>query len=430
MDFFSIASSQLNIFLQSVAAAWDAVWWIVLPAIAVILFWDFWKLYLHVRFVQRMNWKLLEIKIPKNVMKTPKAMEQIFAAAHAPYSYGLSATRKYWKGIEEYWMSFELVGRAGESHFYLRVPGDYWYMMESAIYAQYPEAEISEAEEYMDQFPKILPNQNFDLSGLDEVLRHENYLPIRTYQAFEEPVEEQRLDPIGPIMEAMSRLREDEQLWYQLIVRPTGEDFRKEGETKISKMMGLEEKNKPAGLFAGFGLGVTLGDIILAPFKHPEGTALKKEEKPKTVRMILSSGEKDVMDGIQAKISKIAFEATPRFIYINRRGEPDTGFMNTVHGFIRQFNTQDMNSLRPYSLTSTASYTVHGFFKKTKVKWRKHLIYENYRNIVPCRKKSILNIEELATIFHFPITAVSTTELEKIASRKGSPPASVPIIEE
>ncbi len=424
-----IASSQLNILLQSIAAAWNAVWWIVLPAIAAVIFWESWKLYLHVRFLKRMNWKFLEIKVPKNVLKTPKAMEQIFAAAHAPYSYGLSAFRKYWKGMEEPWMSFELIGRAGESHFYLRIPGDFRHMMESAIYGQYPEAEISEVEDYLEQFPKNLPNRNFDVSGFEEVLRHENYLPIRTYDSFEESVEEQRLDPIGPLMEAMSRLRDDEQLWYQLIVKPTGEDFKKEGEAKIKKMMGIEEK-KPSGLFDGFGLGISLGDVIAAPFRHPGDVVPKKEEKPKATRMILSSGEKDVMDGIQAKISKIAFEATVRFVYINRNGAPDEGFLNTVHGFIRQFNTQDMNSLKPNSPTTTASYAVHGLFRKTKIRLRKRLMYDSYRNLVPGSKKSILNIEELATIYHFPITAVSTTELEKIASRKGSPPASVPVIEE
>jgi hypothetical protein len=44
--------------------------------------------------------------------------------------------------------------------------------------------------------------------------------------------------------------------------------------------------------------------------------------------------------------------------------------------------------------------------------------------------ESVLNIEELATIFHFPLGTVSTTELEKVGSRRGSPPASLPIIDE
>lgn len=158
---------------------------------------------------------------------------------------------------------------------------------------------------------------------------------------------------------------------------------------------------------------------------------MKKEApKEKQIRMILSPTEKEITEGIAMKISKIAFEATVRFVYVNRRGAPDAGFMNTVHGFIRQFNTQDMNSLKPNGETTTASYAVRGFFKKTRLRWRKRLMYESYQHILPSHHKSILNIEELATILHFPITAVSTTELEKIASRKGSPPSGLPMMEE
>ena len=88
-------------------------------------------------------------------------------------------------------------------------------MMESAIYAAYPEAEITEAEDYLEEFPHVLPNETFDISGFEEVLRHENYLPIRTYPMFEEMVEEHRIDTIAPLMEAMSKLKNDEQLWFQ-----------------------------------------------------------------------------------------------------------------------------------------------------------------------------------------------------------------------
>ncbi len=255
--------------LQSIFIAWGEVWWIVLPLIAIFIFWDFWLYYLHVRFIKAISWKLLEIKVPKNVLKTPKAMEQIFAAAHAPYSYGFIAYDKYWKGKEEWWMSFELVGRAGESHFYLRVPKDFQHMMEAAIYAQYPEAEITEVDDYLQHFPEVLPNKEIDVSGFEEMLKSANYLPIRTYLAFEDPTEERRLDTIAPIMELMSKLKDDEQVWYQLVIRPTGEDFKEEGQKKITQILGLESREKKGGLFSGFGPGVTLGRGCPGAFRAP-----------------------------------------------------------------------------------------------------------------------------------------------------------------
>jgi hypothetical protein len=417
--------------LHSILVVWDTVWWIVLPLIAVIILWDMWLAHLHYKFGRSIRWKLLEIKVPKNVLKTPKAMEQIFAAAHAPYSYGISNFRKYWEGVEEYWMIFELVGRAGETHFYLRLPSQFRNMMESAIYAQYPEAEISEVDDYLQELPQSLPTEQFDISGFEEILRHESFLPIRTYPMFEESVEERRIDTIAPLMEAMSKLKDDEQLWFQVLIKPTGEAFREAGEKEIRKLLGVEEKKK-VSMWPKFDLGITMSEALRAPFQHP-GEATKSPDKAdKPQRFLMTPTDKERAEAIQLKISKLAFNTTLRFAYIDRKTEkPDPGHTNSIHGFIRQFNTQNLNSLKPNGATSTASYSVKGpLFKKMRIHSRKRSLYESYKYFSPNSTESILNIEELATVFHFPLAVVSTTELEKVESRRGSPPATLPIVEE
>ncbi len=418
--------------IQSILVVWGLVWWIALPIIAIIILWESWLLHLHYKWVTGIKWKLLEIKVPKTILKTPKAMEQIFAAAHAPYTYGIPPFKKYVQGQDEYWMVFELVARAGETHFYLRVPTQYRNMMESAIYAAYPEAEITEAEDYLEELPHTFPNETFDISGLEEVLRHENYLPIRTYPMFEEAVEEHRIDTIAPLMEAMSKLKDNEQLWFQVVIKPTGEAFRTEGEKEIKKLLGIEEPKKQS-LWPKFDLGLTPSEIIRGPFEHPgEAKSSKDAKQEKLPRFLMTPVDKERADAIHLKISKIAFEATLRFIYLEKKEEStNAGHTNSIHGFIRQFNTQNLNSLKPDSPTNTASYSVKGpLFKQTRIRARKHHIYEAYRHFSPAHHESILNIEELATIFHFPLAVVSTTELEKVESRRGSPPASLPIIEE
>ena len=417
--------------VASILVVWGYVWWIALPVIAFIIFWEAWLLHLHYQFVTSIKWKLLEIKVPKTILKTPKAMEQIFAAAHAPFSYGYSGYQRYVQGMEEYWMVFELVGRAGETHFYLRVPSSFRNMMESAIYAAYPEAEITEAEDYLEEMPKVLPSPTFDLSGFEEVLRHPNYLPIRTYPMFEESIEEHRIDTIAPLMEAMSKLKNDEQLWFQMLIKPTGEAFQKEGEAEIKKILGIEEQKKPS-MWPTLDLGLSMGEVIRGPFEHPgEAKPSKDQKQEKMPRFLMTPNDKEKADAIHLKISKLAFAATLRFLYVEKReGAVDSGHTNSIHGFIRQFNTQNLNSLKPDKATSTAGYTVKGLFKKTRLRARKRYLYEKYRKFSPGSHESILNIEELATVFHFPLAVVSTTELEKVESRKGSPPASLPIIEE
>ena len=41
-----------------------------------------WRGYVEGLYLRSMTWTLLEIKVPKNISRTPKAMEQIFAALH------------------------------------------------------------------------------------------------------------------------------------------------------------------------------------------------------------------------------------------------------------------------------------------------------------------------------------------------------------
>jgi hypothetical protein len=419
----------------SIWKVWAATWWVFTPIIAAIILVDAWKLYLHVKFVKNIKWVVLEIKVPKNVMKTPKAMEQIFAAAHTPYSYGFRWYDKNIKGLEEKFMSFELVGRAGETHFYLRVPAELRNLMESSIFGQYPDAEVVEVEDYLHELPHVLPNNEIDVGGFEEVFGKPNWYPLRTYQAFEEPVEEQRIDPIAQLVEAMSKMTGDQQFWMQLIVVPTGTDWALKGEKEINKIHGIEEKkdHKP-GLLPDFDLGITLSEALRAPFQHPgEAQPHKKEERQtKQARTVLTAKEKELTEGIANKIAKLGLQTTIRFMFIGRHGESSGVDRNMpfAHGYIRQFNTQTLNNLKPSKEYNSAGYTVRGMFKRIRLGYRKRIMYERYTHVTQNHHAPILNIEELATIYHFPITAVSTTQLEKIESKKGSPPATLPILEE
>ncbi|MDP3725446.1 MAG: hypothetical protein Q8R20_03200 [Nanoarchaeota archaeon] len=405
---------------------WKQVWWFAAPLMTAFICWEFWVLYIRFKFIVNIKWKLLEIKVPKNILKTPKAMEQIFAAAHAPYSYGLRWGEKYIEGKVEYWMSFEIVGSAGESHFYLRLPAQYRNLMESAIYAQYPNAEIKEVEDYVKQMPFVLPNKKFEIYGNEQILKRDDHYPIRTYPMFEESVEERRVDTIAPLLEAVSRLKAEEQVWIQIMVRPTGDDWQKKGEEMMNKMMGVDEKRTKK---SGLSLGLSFGELLRAPFEHPSLEPIKeKKDEFKFKMLMLTPSQKEVAESVEKKIAKLGFETTIRFVYIDHRNAFSRDNVAAVTGFFRQFNTQNLNLLRPDKLTMTAA--VHGLFIKTRLNWRKRLIWDHYRDMIFNHHKPILNIEELATIYHFPILGVESTYLEKVESRKGGPPAALPMMDE
>src|SRR3989344_227014 len=405
---------------------WKQVWWFAAPLMTAFICWEFYVFYIRYKFIVGIRWKLLEIKVPKNILKTPKAMEQIFAAAHTPYSYGLRWGEKYIGGKVEYWMSFEIVGSAGESHFYLRLPAQYRNLMESAIYAQYPNAEIKEVEDYVKEMPRTLPNKKFEIYGNEQILKTPDYYPIRTYPMFEESVEERRVDTIAPLLEAISRLKEEEQVWIQIMVRPTGDAWKKKGEEAVNKMLGVDEKKTKK---SGLGLGISFGEMLRAPFEHPSVEPIKeKREEFKFKMLMMTPGQKEAADAIGIKIAKLGFETTIRFIYVDHRNAFSRDNVAAVSGYFRQFNTQNLNLFRPDKLTMTAA--VHGLFIKTRLNWRKRLIWDHYRDMIFNHHNSILNIEELATIYHFPIIGVESTYLEKVESRKGGPPATLPMMEE
>lgn len=429
MEHFFFPSGAPPILISIISAildVWNRVWWIALPLMSAFIFWDFWILYIQYRFITSIRWVVLEIKVPKNILKTPKSMEQIFAAAHTPYSYGLRFLEKYWQGMVEYWMSFDIVGAAGEAHFYLRLPKQFRNLMESAIYAQYPDAEITEVEDYVKQMPKVLPNEKFQIYGNEQIFAKPDCYPIRTYPMFEDPVDERRVDPIAGLMEAISKLKDEEQIWIQMMIRPTGDAWKKKGEEIVNQMLGLVEKKEKTPWFPG--LGVSMGELVRSPFEHPSTDVKdKKKDDFKFKLLMMSPGQKEIAEGIERKIAKLGFETTIRFIYIDRRNEYTKDNVASVVGYFRQFNTQNLNLFKPDKLTM--SQAVHGMFVQTRLNWRRRLLFERYRDLVFNHHKPILNIEEMATIYHFPIMGVESTYLEKVESRKGGPPAQLPISE-
>ncbi len=399
-----------------------ASWWIVLPLILLFIFLDFWLMTVRRNYLLKIKWKLLEIRIPREILKTPKAMEQVFAAIHATYSGGIKFWDKWWKGKMEDWTSFELVGNAGKVHFYIRVAEPFRNLLESAIYAQYPDVEIVEAEDYDSLLPSILPNKVYDIWGTNFILAREDAYPIRTYPYFEEKVEEQRLDPIAAITETISELKEDEMIWLQFLVRPTGDEWKKKGIELTDKLIGrkADKERTLTEELVEFSI-----DLIKAPIVHPGLPG--EEKKPSAVNAgPLTPGEKDVIKAVEEKISKLGFEAALRFVYIDKADAFTRSNVSAITGALRQFNTQNLNAFKPDgSVTTKADFP----FKARKLFYRKRRIFDSYKLRLFPKKFSIFNTEELATVYHFPTTFVEAPTLHRLESRRGEPPAELPIIE-
>ncbi len=426
-----IANGLLQELATDIGIAWSYVWWLVIPAFLFRPFMYFWLWYIRGLYVQNMRWVLLRVRVPHEILKNPKSMEQIFAAAHGTYSFGVKPYKKYWEGEVEKWTSFEIIGDAEGPRFYIRVLEEARALIESAVYAQYPDAEIEISEDYVKKFPSVLPNTLYDLQGADFVLAAENGLPIRTYEYFESTVEEEKIDTIATLIEALSNHANDETTWIQIIIRPVGRatsEWIKEAEKYRDGLIGRKAKQEP-----------TLKDHLIAVFKNiflvfllkdpsDEKKGLKWPEKKDAEKPMLSTlteNESTKIKAIDRKTAKLAFETIVRWVYIDRKETMNLAKTRGITAWARQFVDENLNTLRP----NLATYTlvVRQPFKKAKAYFKKRMIYDNYRYRRFSAKTSIMNTEELATLYHFPTITVRAPMLGGVEAKKGAPPPSLPV---
>ncbi len=444
-----LLESILNTFIgfYSIGGFLLSLWWIYLPLILLLLIKGLWLKRARQKFVQEMDWVLLEIIPPREVRKTPRAMEQFFAGLH-----GTQRTPN-WKernidGQVQEWFSFEMVSQGGEIHFLIRAPSMYRNLVEAQIYAQYPEAEINQVEDYIDLVPDDLFDQGYDLWGTELILTREDAYPIRTYPAFEKDIiiEEQRIDPIASLLEVMSKLTNGEQIWIQTLVRPVMDDWKRPGEELRDKLVGRKAEKKPSEAAA---LGETGRGVIsqLITGQPPEE---KKEEKPASVS--LTQAEQAVVKAIEENISKIGFETIIRFVYLAPLAAFSKPNVSAVIGCYKQFNTQHLNGFKPNArITTKIDYKIQAkepreisrkkkIFKSCKkrefvlqsknIKYLKLSFFERLPilNWFFIRSKPfVFNIEELATIYHFPGTMVKAPLTPRVEAKKGEPPMGLPV---
>ncbi len=164
--------------------------------------------------------------------------------------------------------------------------------------------------------------------------------------------------------------------------------------------------------------------MLIAIAIWPEWGVVKKEEIKSAISN-LSPGEKLIAEAIENKISKLAFRVSIRFAYIARIDIFSRANMAAVSGAFKQFNTVNLNAFKSNSDAGTSADFP---FKKRKEFLRKQSFIERYANRKwPKKKDFILNVEELATIYHYPILTVLTPTMRRVESKKAEPPVSLPV---
>ncbi len=304
----------------------------------------------------------LLVKLPSENEVEVEAAEQFFASL---WGFKRSWWKTLWQG--QYRISFEIVAKTSGIGFYVVVPDELALAVEKKINGAYPEAEID----------IIDPNEVWDRGDFTAVaeikLSGAPYYPIRTF-------EDLASDALSTITSSMGKLSDDDVVALQYIVRPANNNWRRQGNAFVA---GIRKKSS-----------------------DPEGG---------------SSVDTSFIEGVEKKVSKPGFDVAIRVVSIAEdKVTAEHHIQNIVTSF-DQFTDIKYNK-----------------FKKIKPNERKIVDNFIYRTIqvidlsipildIPLyRNISVLNTEEMATIFHFPNNEVKTPGIKWLKARKVPAPEDVP----
>ena len=378
------------------------------------------------------KWHVLAIDIPPLNVQTPKAVEQMFSHLAGAFD-SPDIANKYRHGYKQRAFSFEIISIEGYIQFLIRTESAFRDLVEAAVYAQYPEAEIVEVEDYVDSVPQKFPNDTHEMWAADFGLAENEAYPIRSYREFEHSISKDTVlkDPMGTFLESFTRIGPGEQMWFQIIVEPISNSWKEKAINVVKELIGEKSASKKANpvttALGSISKGI-LDDIDWQMTGREYGASSPSsggDDGEKNQLRYLTPGQTKVVEAIEEKITKIGFKTKMRGVYVARKEvfQPTRG-VHALIGAINQFNVPSANSIVPKYGVS-ASY----FFKEWRIKERKNLLMKAYR-----KRKSgvgansyVMNIEELATVWHFPMSHVKAPLVQKAAVKAVEPPAGLPV---
>jgi len=399
---------------------------VVMPFLLLYAFWVIRFRYIQMRYIEKQKKCLLEIKLPKEITKSPAAMEIFFSYMSQGGAGGYAEA--FLDGRTRPWFSCELVSKGGEVHFYIWCSQvKFKTIIESQLYAQYPNIEVYEVkDDYTKDFSFDL--NKYSMYALQYTLTKPDPFPIKTYIDYgldKDQKDEYKIDPMTAVLEFLGSLKAGENAWIQILVRKHEKEGWKHGKFREGK--DLKEEIKVEVKKVRESTMQDSGDDE-SKFKFPNPT----------------KGQNEVIAALERSGTKIPFDCMIRSIYFAESSSFNPSNIGGIIGSMRQYGSNSLNGFRP-AKTTDVSDTYHDFarvlpflnkymnkeiydlkkdmFHAYKLRSFFEYPYKNYE----C-KPFVLTTEELATIFHFPSGMVSQTPtLKRVASKKSEAPSNLPL---
>lgn len=343
---------------------------------------------------------LLEIKVPKFNEQGPVAAGIMFSALH-----GLM--EKETKSVH---VSFEIAADATGVKFYTYVPKYFEKFVKSQIYAQYPEAEIFEADDYS----RALAIPGDAVAAAELTISKPYFFPIKTFPDFE-------VDPLAAITSAVEDRTNNQKAWMQLLIRPIDDTWQKVGYEYISAVKTGTEFNtsgdnefvaifKSLGkefisILASIPVSILTGGVA-------SGSAADKKGEVKKKEIVLTAGEETAIKSIENKLAKLGFETCVRVMGVGQTQDEAERQVGALVSAMKQFSAANLNS-----------------FVRTDVSDAFQALDKYQQRVLTLHKERLLimDTEELASLFHLPNISVATPNIAWTKAKKVEYPLELPV---
>lgn len=386
-----------------------------------------WLLYLtliRAEFIAAQPVVLLEIRPPRSIIKTPLAMETLLTSLHFIKGesnwyqmYIQGKTRPYW--------SLEIASLEGKIHLYIWTRAEFRRLVESAVYSQYPGAQVVEAPDYTRTITAT--TDDYAIWGCDFRHTQPDPYPIKTYVDFgldKIAKEPEQVDPFANLMEFLGSIGKGEYFWTQIVIRTAGsEKYRGQSNETTGKqwtwrdeaLREVEKIRKRAGTKSKF-------------FDPTTGKFVETEGFPNPTK-----GQSEMIAAIERNVSKLAFDVGIRSIYLARPDKFNPIMITGMIAMWKPFSSESYNTLKATRWgIDFQDYPWEFNNEKKKDVFRRRIV-EAYRRRqffhapFSFSNHMIMSTEEVATIFHIPSQATAAPGVERIQSATGEAPANLPV---
>lgn len=376
---------------------------IIFTTLTLGLFFSIFFLYTHLRqkgvLRRSLNMSLFLVTLPryqKEESSGEKDEKEKIALMEQLLSSFINLKTSKWKGLKNGapYIVFEMAVHHGGAniHTYIAIPSNLESILEKQIYGVFPDAEVERVKDY-----NIFNPHGASVGSYLE-LKKSSILPLLTYQSLS-------ADPMGNIITAMSKIEEhNEGIALQLVLKVQDTKKQKKLTEKI-----LQEMQNGLSFKSAF-------DKVVGSAKKELKQAIalpKTEEDKQHENMLRSRGPLD-----EATIKALADKLHKQHYAVNIR---------LLASADNQLRAQNILSQLEAAFVQFGS-PIGNSFKVNRVKPRKFkkFVFRYSFRIPNLKRASLLSVEEIASIFHFPTTKATSLGIKFLRNKRVKPIQNLP----